>query len=351
MEVVTSGFRGLPRRSVDGGLALRRLPVLRRQEGQSNPLEMMSFVASAAPYLALRRGPRPDVAVSFHSIPSGLAVFPACELRGIPHIVLFRGGDVPGWLPGDLELYHRMTLWLNRLIVYRADAALANSEGLRDLAQRAFPKREVGVLCNGVDLAAYCPPPRRREDREGPVRLLFVGRVTRQKGIDAILRSLASPGARVQDWRLEVVGTGPMLEEYRALATELGIGARVNFRGWLDRPEVRGCYDEADMLIFPSRYEGMPNVVLEATACGLPVVGTRVAGTDQIIRDGENGFLVDVDDEEALADRVVRLLVDREARQRMSAAARSIAEREWSWDRRAQELQAVARGVLARRRG
>lgn len=345
VEVVTARFRGQPPDIQRGRFRLRRLPALRGKLGQSNPVEMMSYVASAVPYLLLRRGPRPDVAISFHSIPSGMAAWPLSVLRGVPHIVLFRGGDVPGWLPGELQLYHRATLWLNRLIVDQAALALANSDGLRDLAQKSFPRTRIGVLYNGVDPGTYKPPAEGRDARTGPVRLVFAGRITTQKGIDTMLDALG--GLRALDWTLEIGGDGPEIPALSAQAERLGIADRVAFLGWLSREGVAELYRRGDVLIFPSRYEGMPNVVLEGIASGLPVVGTRIAGTEQIIEPEANGLMVEPDDVPALREAIRRLVEDRALRLRLGEEARRRAVETWSWKGRAKELEAKIESVLS----
>lgn len=340
VEVVTARYGKLPRLTRSRNVLVRRLPALRRRPGQSNPLEMLSYAAVAAPYLLLRPGPKPDVVVSFHSIPSGLAAFPLSVLRGVPHIVLFRGGDVPGWLPERMAFYHRASLPLNRLIVHSASEALANSEGLRALAQPSFPRKKVGVLLNGVDLHEFIPRVEPPPAGAAP-RLVFVGRITEQKGIDVLLQALASPALKRRDWHLDIAGDGPRLAEYVELAKGQGLIDRVTFHGWLTRAEVKRLYGMADMLVFPSRYEGMPNAVLEATACGLPVIATRVAGTEQIIEHGTNGLLIGVDDGEALASSIQQLLDDPARRGRMGLEARRLAEERWSWRARAKELEEV----------
>lgn len=307
---------------------------------------MLSYVALAAPYLLLRPA-KPDVVISFHSIPSGLAAFPLSWIRGVPHITLLRGGDVPGWLPGKLAFYHRVTLPINRLVVHQSAATLANSDGLRDLAQPSFPRKRIGVLANGVDCRAYAPPREGRADRpdRAPV-MLFAGRITEQKGIDTLLRALARPECRQRPWRLDIAGDGPMLATYVEMAKDLGLFGRIKFHGWLSRADVRRLYNDADMLVFPSRYEGMPNVVLEAAACGLPVIGTRIAGTEEIVEEGMTGHLITVDDESALASAITRLLDDPAHRLSLGAEARRRAQQRWSWAARALELHGLIEKIL-----
>lgn len=351
VEIITSAFANLKREVRGRRFLLRRIPALRKRADQSNPKEMISYVASAVPRLLLKGGPSPDVVLSFHSIPSGLAAFPYSLIRRVPHIVLFRGGDVPGWLPGELDTMHRRTLWLNRLIVYQAAAALANSDGLRDLAQPSFPGKKIGVLYNGVDLSMFAPPVESRAMRKTPPRMLFVGRITSQKGLDVLLDAVARPGVRSLPWTLTIAGDGPLLDTIKAQAVKLRIADRVEFLGWQTREAIAQLYKESDLLVFPSRYEGMPNVVLEATSSGLPVIGTRIAGTEQIVEEGRTGFLIGVDDEADLANRIERLLKDNALRLSFGEEARRVAVAKWSWAGRAAELEDHIDRVIERWNG
>ncbi|MBI5155097.1 glycosyltransferase family 4 protein [Candidatus Poribacteria bacterium] len=345
VEVVTSWFPGLPREFRWRTLRLRRIRTLRKMAGQCRPHEMISYVLSAFFHLLLRRAPKPDVIVSFHSIPSGMPALPLSILWRVPHIVLFRGGDVPGFLPQDLARLHAMTLWLNRWIVYQARGAMANSKGLAELAAKAFPRKHIGVLANGVDARIFTPPTGRRAG--GPLTLLFAGRMTNQKGLDTLIAALKRVRQLAPDcdWRMVMVGDGPVKDSIQRMAEVADIAGRVVFTGWLDRKQMLGQYRRADLLVFPSRYEGMPNVVLEAMSCGLPVIGTHIAGTEELVADGANGFLVNVDDVEALADRILLLADDEQLRQRMGSRGRAAVLENWSWTRRAKELEAVARAV------
>lgn len=346
VEVNTAAFRRLPRDFRSGQYRIRRVRCLRRQAGQSNPLEMLSWVASSTPSCLLETRTRPDAIVSFHSIPSGMTGHVLSKAWGRPHLICFGGGDVPGWLPGELKLMHTLSLPLNRRIVYHAAHALANSDGLRDLAQKAFPKRQIGLLFNSVDSRVYCPPPGGRAGRTGPLRLFFAGRLTTQKGLDVLLRALARAATPRDGWVLEVAGTGPRLEEFKALAAELGLADRVTFHGFMGRDAVRDGYQRADVFTFPSRYEGMPCAVLEAMAAGLPILGTRIMGTEQLVEEGRNGLLVESEDVDALARAFDTMASDRAGLLRMGEESRRLALGNWTWQARALELAGLAREAI-----
>lgn len=347
VEVVTSWFRGLPRDYRQRSLRVRRLRTIRKMAGQCRPFEMISYVVVAFFYLFLRRAPKPDVIVSFHSIPSGMPAWPLSMLWRVPHIVLFRGGDVPGFLPQDLAKMHARTLWLNRLIVGQAKVSAANSDGLRRLAEKAFPEKEIGVLANGVDSRIFTPPPMERRGRDG-LTFLFAGRMTNQKGLDVLVRALdlATSQRTGLEWRAVLIGEGPMKREIEALVADRGLTDCFEFPGWIERRRMAEYYRQADILVFPSRFEGMPNVVLEAMSAGLPILGTRVAGTEDLVEDGVNGFLVEADSEKTLANRLGRLIDDESLRLRMGLASRASIEEKWSWTQRAEQLAQMARRAI-----
>ncbi len=122
------------------------------------------------------------------------------------------------------------------------------------------------------------------------------------------------------------------MEPLQSLARELDISERVNFLGWQPQADLAQGYHRANVFLFPSRHEGMPNAVLEAMASGLPVVATRIAGSEELVLDGETGVLVTPEDVNALRDGLRRLLTDAQMRERMGHASRLRVEREYSWE-------------------
>lgn len=355
VEILTAAFKHLPRRVVGDNIVMHRVRCLRRDAGQCRPYEMVSWVASALPWRLLRSltwsMPRPDAVMSFHSIPSGMAGAPLARWWGVPHIVRFGGGDVPGWLPGELAGYHRLSNSINQRIVRGAAAVLANSEGLKEMARRAFPGVRIDILCNAINPNEFPPPSPRKTDRA--VRFVFAGRMTSQKGLDTLMKALArmhrnSPKLA---WQIELIGEGPLRQAVSDMAHSHGFADRVKLPGWLSREAVHERLRAADIFVLPSRYEGMPNALLEAMACSLPAVATDIMGSSELVIDRETGFLVRPDDDVALADRLERLARDPRNRKLMGDRARKWAFKEWTWQRRGDELEELfARVGVGRRR-
>jgi len=154
---------------------------------------------------------------------------------------------------------------------------------------------------------------------EGP-HVLAMGRLTRQKGFDLLLDALARVRADGVPARLTIVGVGELEAELKAKTGALGLADVVTFAGFQEHPER--YFAHADVFVLSSRYEGMPNVVLEALACGLPIVAFDCPhGVSEIVRDGENGRLLPPEDVGALASVLGRLLRDAPTLARMRAAA------------------------------
>jgi glycosyltransferase involved in cell wall biosynthesis len=173
--------------------------------------------------------------------------------------------------------------------------------------------------------------------------LLFVGYLAPVKGVEVLLEALEQLG----DPQLYcvLVGGGPLDAPLKALVQARGMGAQVLFAGPQPTAQVPQWMNAADLLVLPSFSEGRPNVVLEAQASGLPVVATRVGGTQELIRDGENGLLVDSGDPCQLARAISALKQDPAARSRLAQAGRRCAQ-VYTWAASASQVRGIYREVL-----
>jgi glycosyltransferase involved in cell wall biosynthesis len=223
--------------------------------------------------------------------------------------------------------------------VYRGVPFLAISESTRDdLVHRGIPRERVDVVRCGLDHGAYSvtvPP----ETRVQPL-VVFVGRLRKYKGAQILLRALPGVLRRVPEARLSVVGDGPYRSRLEALAHSLGIADRVEFLGVRSQAEKVEILNRALVLVAPSPREGWGLTVIEANACGAPVVASRSPGLVESVRDGETGILVPHGDPEALAGAIARLLEDKPLRLRMAKAGIDWA-RGFTWERCYRESRAV----------
>jgi glycosyltransferase involved in cell wall biosynthesis len=187
----------------------------------------------------------------------------------------------------------------------------------------------VEVVHCGLDFASYDlspAPPRRARPT-----LVHLGRLMRYKSADVAVRALAILRRDIGDARLVVLGDGPDRPRLEALARRLGLGDAVEFRGHVPHAEKVRLLWECHLLLNPSPKEGWGLTVIEASACGVPVVAARSPGLVDSVRDGDAGILVPYGDAGAFAAAAASLLRDGDRRRRMGAAARDWA-RSFSWD-------------------
>ena len=332
VTVVTSRFGRLPHREQNGRLTIYRIRGLRRRQDRSNPLEQIIFILSAS-FWTMGLIPRfkPHVTLAFFGVPSGPVAWLVKKLYNIPYIVSLRGGDVPGFRPYDFRVYHRLIAPFLRVIWRNASAVVANSRGLRQLATTFDSHFEIPVIPNGIDLDTYKSAGR---DWSFP-RLLSAGRIVHQKGLDLAMRALG--GLKELNWEWRIAGDGPQMSGLQSLAKELGVDDRVHFLGWQSREQLMKCYGQANVFLFPSRHEGMPNAMLEAMASGLPVIASCIAGNEELVIDGETGFLVPSEDVQVLQSALKKLLSDPALREKMGRASRQHVEANYSWESTAQQ--------------
>lgn len=259
------------------------------------------------------------------------------------------------WLAMIVRPVLAVNWWLERrLLNGRVVHLIANSRRYRDQAVRWYgiPADRISVIYNGHDperfnvrrVGAF-----RREARQAlgvpddaPVAL-FVSQDFRRKGLDLLLRALPAVIRKNPRTWLVVVGRNKP-GGYLRLARRLGIDRRVIFAGSLDT--VEHAYVSADMLVLPTRFDPFANVCLEAMACGLPVVTTRINGAAELIRDGVNGYVVEEPEDVAgLADRICRLLDPAQRAALGREAARTAAP--YTIDRHVKEIEQLFSTVRA----
>ena len=297
--------------------------------------------------IAERLRPHRPRLVHAHFGPDGLIALPLARALGIPLVTTLHGYDVAlsrGRMlaSGRLSWMHYALRrgWLMR----RGALFLAVSEALRREAEaQGFPADRLRTHYLGVDLGRFRPG----GEREAGL-ILHVGRLVEKKGTTGLIDALT----RLTEARLVVIGDGP--ERGRLERQAAGFGDRVRFLGALDAAAVVEWMRRASLLAAPSvtardgDAEGLPTVIVEAAACGLPVVATRHSGIPEAVVDGETGFLVAENDRAALAEGMALLVGSAELRERMGAAARQLAEEKFDLRLQTARLERIYDEVLGR---
>ncbi|HSB20523.1 MAG TPA: glycosyltransferase [Anaeromyxobacteraceae bacterium] len=271
-------------------------------------------------------------------------------------------GAPAGWLAGAAVVHTKhgtnpkggTRLAAARLAARCVDAFVAVSPEIAELARRRreVDERRLSVIPNGIELGHFHPAPAARERvrRELGIDAASwvvgtVGRIAVEKNQALLLRAVAPLlGPRT---RLLVAGDGPLLGPLSELATALGIAAFVHLLG--ARRDVPDVLNALDAFALCSNTEGLPLVLPEAMATGLPVVSTSVGGIPTVIDEGRSGFLVPVGDEEALRQRVARLHADPELGRALGSRARAAAMERFSAERMRRGYLELYQRVLSRR--
>ena len=291
---------GLAAQSVSGGL----LDALRNNIGRVRQLR------------AALRDARPEALIAFCDQANVLALLAS---RGLPcRVIVSERTD-----PSRHEIGHFWS-WLRRLAYPWADAVVVQTEAVAAWIRQKIPRARVTVIPNPV------LPPSVTKATDAPSSgspvIIGMGRLSHEKGFDRLLMAFAAVSPAFPEWRLHLLGDGPLREPLQTEAKRLGIAARMSFLGNVADPV--GHLATADLFVLPSRYEGFPNALLEAMAVGLPVLAFDCpSGPAVIISPGVDGVLIPADDVPVLQEQMARLMADAAERRRLGQAAIEVRDR------------------------
>ena len=291
--------------------------------------------------------------VHSHTWYANLAGHLASLRYGIPHVVTVHSLEpLRPWKAEQLGGGYALSSWAERVAVESAAAVVAVSDGMRDDVLTAYPNvpaDRVRVIRNGIDTVEYAPDPdtsvlaKHGIDPSRPY-VIFVGRITRQKGVPVLLRAAAALDPSAQLVLCAGAADTPALaEEVSSLVA--GLQATRSGVIWipemLPKPSVIQLLTHALMFVCPSVYEPLGIVNLEAMACSTAVVASRVGGIPEVVSGGETGLLVPPDDPASLADAMNALLRDPGRADAFGRAGRLRAVEEFSWDAVAEQTAAL----------
>lgn len=229
-----------------------------------------------------------------------------CALAALartPYIFHLHSGEFAPFFERECGPLRRAAV---RWVLRRAAVVLVLTPSWRQLIERVEPRARVEVMPNPVE----CPPAAALAPLRTPARrLLFLGRLRQKKGVFDLVRALADCGAAGAGLHVTLAGDGE-LAAVGALARELGVDDRVSLPGWVDGAAKDELLAEADGLVLPSYFEGLPICILEAMAAGVPVLASAVGGIPDTLEQGRCGLLVEAGDVGALRDALLRLAND-----------------------------------------
>jgi len=247
--------------------------------------------------------------------------------------------DLKDWTAGAGDIGHLPQLPLGKAMLdflrkSNAFYRVLSTRSLSYVTSHGFRTEQIVHIPGSVDTERFQPAPERRPDPARPERdIICVARLDYAKGVDVLLHAWGRMLREPAEWRahlkprLHLVGKGVCGAQMERIVAALGIQDSVEFLG--SRADVVDLLQQSWGFVMPSRWEGMPNALLEAMACGLPCVATRVSGSEDIIADGVNGLLVEPEQPAEMAQALRRILEDTELAQRLGREGRATVVRDY----------------------
>lgn len=327
VTVISVWYEALPEIENSNGVKIIRIKSKRNYKEHCSFSEMADYLYKAWPVIKqLEKRQHFDICQVFFGIPSGPIGYLLKKKYHTPYIIRFGGGDIPGFQERFAFLYKILSPFL-KIIWNNADALIANSKGLKKLAEDFYDKQKIDIIYNGVDTTKFYPVNITKRS-SNDCTILFVSRLIERKGLQFIIPKLREVQEKChKNICLIIVGDGPYRKELEKLAIENACTDLIRFEGQKDKTELLAYYQMADLFILPSKKEGMPNVVLEAMACGLPIIMTPCEGSHELIVD--NGIIAPID---TFTDNLAKLCTDDNLRKNMSQNSLVHVEKTFKWE-------------------
>jgi glycosyltransferase involved in cell wall biosynthesis len=323
VDIVTMGFRSLPKHEKLNGTNIYRVPCLRTRESVCSTPEMVSYALSAIPFaLRLIKSKHYDINHTHFIFPDGLVSYLLKKITNLPYIITAHGSDVPNYNPDRFRIEHKILSPLWKKIVADADRLVCLSETLKSLVNKHYSGDNISVIPNGIDIAIFQPIKKKHK------RILIVSRMFERKGIQYFMKAL--DGLEL-DHEVNIVGDGPYLQTLKQMVD--GQSKRIKFWGWLEHTssELKALYETSSIFVFPSESENFPIALLEAMAAGLAIITTKNTGCEEVV--GDCAILVERKSPLSIKKALQSLLNDADKCSKLGQDARKRLEDNFGWNK------------------
>lgn len=324
VRVISTHMNGLPNQENVDGIIVDRLPTIRKTAYRAEFLEMAHFNLSAIRKgLEIIKTWKPDVIHAHFAVPAGAVALILSKLSGIPYALTAHLGDVPGAVPEKTDKWFKWIYPFTPPIWKHASRVVAVSEFTRRMALSHY-SIPIDVIPNGVELSSlpivdssriiegkgeetvHPNSSKVQNINEKSVRIVFAGRFMEQKNPEHLVDALGK--LDYLPWSCAMLGDGPLLESIRIKIDHAGLTERFWLPGWVTPEYVLEEFSRSDVLVLPSRSEGLSVVGVQALGMGLAMILSDVGGNLELVSDRENGFLFPVGDVEMLTSKLKQLL-------------------------------------------
>jgi glycosyltransferase involved in cell wall biosynthesis len=340
VHILTAHYKNLPRKEIQDGIQVIRVPSARTQPYRAGLLAMFGFVVAGlwAGIKYVREHP-PDIIHVHFAVPSGPVAWALSRYAHVPYVLTAHLGDVPQGVPEKTGHWFRWIYPFTPPIWRHASRVVAVSEYTRQLALQHYPVDPL-VIPNGVDLSLIDPKQVQVND---PPQIIFAGRFMQQKDPLQLVRTLSD--LKNLNWKCSMLGDGPLyldvLEEIKRCSLE----KRITLSGWVTPQEVIRNLSMSDILFMPSLSEGLPVIGVQSLAMALAIVASKIGGFIDIVEEGKNGYLVEPTNPDGYYLALKKLLTDNSLLKRYRLASREKA-RDFDIQRVAQAYENVFLSIV-----
>ena len=337
----------------------RRLQLLGYANTLVNDCKMKKYVYLLAPFMflfgifhlfRLHRKHRFDLIHTFWLLPNGFIGAVVSKFCKVPLMIALRGSDI--FISKQNPIFRALARWTLK------QASMVTSVTptfFPDLEDFGVPQEKRRLVPNGSHPSLFPMPPSSQLNAlhqqlsipEGDAVVFALGRIVLKKGFDILIQALPLVKEQYPNVTLIIGGDGTDLSRLKMMAKELNASDSVRFTGTINRSEVPAYFHLCDIFTLPAVFDpegnvdGCPNVILEAMACGKPVVASGISGIPVVVRDGETGILVEEKNISQLADALVRLLTDKPKREQLGCAGQQRILNELTWDQVIKQIKGV----------
>ncbi|MDF1548169.1 MAG: glycosyltransferase family 4 protein [Bacteroidales bacterium] len=275
----------------------------------------------------LHRTENYDFSFGWSTIPAGVVSYLLFKLYKLPYLIRIGGTDIPGYEARYKTIYKIITPLIKR-IWKRADLLISKCIREKGMVAAINPYLKIKIIGNGIDPEQFKPISKVKNKQ---LTLICPARLIKLKSQDLLIKAVARLKEKGIFLNLNLVGYGDEMENYTRLAQQLGVTKQVNYTGYVKRDQMITEYNRADILVMPSQNEGMSNALIEGMACGLPVLVSDVGGTEELVTNGENGYIFPVGDFEKLCNLLLEMVKSPERLKEMGEKSREIVIK-LNWD-------------------
>jgi glycosyltransferase involved in cell wall biosynthesis len=260
-----------------------------------------------------------------------------CGLTGKP-VILNLAGSLPRMSENSRDLFSRLFVRMELLNYKMADKIIIYSPLLIKDWNLGKYEKKISIAHEHFLKAETFKVLKKMHERQTLVG--YAGRLSEEKGILNFVRSMSQISRFADDICFVIAGDGELKSEIEKYLRDNDLGNRIKLLGWLSHEDLVSFFNELKLLVLPSSTEGLPNVALEAMACGTPVLATPVGAIPDYVRDGETGFLMEINSSECIAENVIRALNDPGIEQ-IADRGRKLIEEEFTFDKAVSKFEVI----------